>query len=62
VGRFAEQHTAQPSMTRAESVHEALCFGWVDGVRQRIDDERDRSRFTPRALGGVGAAAYSALL
>ncbi len=27
-----------PSMTWSESVDEALCFGWIDGVRQRIDD------------------------
>lgn len=35
-------------MTWAESVDEALCFGWIDGVRHRVDDERYRIRFTPR--------------
>jgi uncharacterized protein YdeI (YjbR/CyaY-like superfamily) len=50
---FSKRHTAQPSMTWAESVDEALCFGWIDGVRQRIDDDRYRIRFTPRRPGGI---------
>jgi uncharacterized protein YdeI (YjbR/CyaY-like superfamily) len=29
-------------------VDEALCFGWIDGVRQRIDDDSYMNRFTPR--------------
>lgn len=32
----------------AESVEEAICFGWIDGLVQRIDEERYRRRFTPR--------------
>jgi len=35
-------------MTWPESVDEALCFGWIDGVRKRIDEERYTIRFTPR--------------
>ncbi len=35
-------------MTWAQSVDEALCFGWIDGVRRRIDDESYSIRFTPR--------------
>jgi uncharacterized protein YdeI (YjbR/CyaY-like superfamily) len=50
---FSKRHTAQPSMTWAESVDEALCFGWIDGLRQRIDDDRYRIRFTPRRPGGI---------
>jgi uncharacterized protein YdeI (YjbR/CyaY-like superfamily) len=36
------------SMTYAEAVEEALCFGWIDGVGRRIDDEVYANRFTPR--------------
>lgn len=41
----------RPSMTWSESVDQALCFGWIDGVRRRIDDERYCIRFTPRRSG-----------
>lgn len=40
--------TGIPSMTWAESVDEALCAGWIDGIRRRIDDDRYCIRFTPR--------------
>jgi uncharacterized protein YdeI (YjbR/CyaY-like superfamily) len=40
--------TKKPSMTWSESVDEALCFGWIDGVRRSIDDESYNIRFTPR--------------
>ncbi len=36
------------SMTYPESVDEALCFGWIDGLTKRIDDEVYAIRFTPR--------------
>ena len=45
---FMKRGTGQPSITWPESVDEALCFGWIDGVRRRIDDERYTIRFTPR--------------
>jgi uncharacterized protein YdeI (YjbR/CyaY-like superfamily) len=35
-------------MTWPESVDAALCFGWIDGVRRRVDDQRYTIRFTPR--------------
>ncbi len=40
--------TGKPSITWEESVREALCFGWIDGLRKTIDDERYRIRFSPR--------------
>lgn len=40
--------TKKPSMTWSESVDEALCFGWIDGIRKSIDDESYCNRFTPR--------------
>jgi uncharacterized protein YdeI (YjbR/CyaY-like superfamily) len=36
------------AMTYPESVDEALCFGWIDGITRRIDDEVTCTRFTPR--------------
>ena len=40
--------TGKPSITWPQSVDGALCFGWIDGVRHRIDDDAYRIRFTPR--------------
>jgi uncharacterized protein YdeI (YjbR/CyaY-like superfamily) len=47
VGYF-KRATGRPSMTWQESVDEALCFGWIDGVRRGIDAESYSIRFTPR--------------
>jgi uncharacterized protein YdeI (YjbR/CyaY-like superfamily) len=40
--------TGRPSVTWAQLVREALCFGWIDGQSRRIDDESHMQRFTPR--------------
>ncbi|BEP13691.1 YdeI/OmpD-associated family protein [Acidothermaceae bacterium B102] len=40
--------TGRPSVTWSEAVDQALCFGWIDGVRRRIDDHAFSNRFTPR--------------
>jgi uncharacterized protein YdeI (YjbR/CyaY-like superfamily) len=40
--------SGKPTVTWAESVDEALCVGWIDGIRKRIDDESYTNRFTPR--------------
>jgi uncharacterized protein YdeI (YjbR/CyaY-like superfamily) len=45
---FHKKGSGRPSITWPESVDEALCFGWIDGVRYRIDDTSYRIRFTPR--------------
>ena len=45
---YYKKATGKPTMTWSEAVDEALCFGWIDGKLQRIDDERHRQRFTPR--------------
>jgi len=42
--------TGRPSMSWSESVDEALCFGWIDGVRKRIDEFTYSIRFTPGGL------------
>lgn len=45
---FYKTGSGQASVTWPESVDEALCFGWIDGVRRRIDDVSYSIRFTPR--------------
>lgn len=45
---YYRRATGKPSMTWSESVDEALCFGWIDGIRRRIDEQRYTIRFTPR--------------
>ena len=45
---FYRKACGRPSITWPESVDEALCVGWIDGLRKSIDAERYRIRFTPR--------------
>lgn len=45
---FYKVGTGIPSMTWSESVDQALCFGWIDGIRKSVDNERYTIRFTPR--------------
>ena len=45
---FHKKGSGKASITWPEAVDEALCFGWIDGVRHRIDDDSYRIRFTPR--------------
>ena len=45
---FYKVNSKKASMTWPESVDQALCFGWIDGVRRSIDDESYSIRFTPR--------------
>jgi uncharacterized protein YdeI (YjbR/CyaY-like superfamily) len=53
---FYKKGTGQPSITWPESVDEALCFGWIDGIRRRIDGERYSIRFTPRRPRSIWSA------
>ena len=45
---FYKKHTGRRSPTWEETVREALCFGWIDGLTRRIDDDAYCIRFTPR--------------
>jgi uncharacterized protein YdeI (YjbR/CyaY-like superfamily) len=45
--------TGLPGMSWSESVDEALCFGWIDGVRKRIDEHSYSIRFTPRKASSI---------
>jgi uncharacterized protein YdeI (YjbR/CyaY-like superfamily) len=45
---FYKKGSGRPSITWPESVDEALCFGWIDGIRKSLDAESYTIRFTPR--------------
>jgi uncharacterized protein YdeI (YjbR/CyaY-like superfamily) len=53
---YYRKAAGKPGMTWQESVDEALSFGWIDGIRKRIDDERYMNRFTPRRRGSTWSA------
>ena len=53
---FKKRRTSDPGMSWPEAVDEALCVGWVDGVRRRIDGERYQIRFTCRRPGSTWSA------
>ena len=53
---FRKVDSGLPSMTWPESVDEALCFGWIDGVRKRVDETAYQIRFTPRQPGSTWSA------
>jgi uncharacterized protein YdeI (YjbR/CyaY-like superfamily) len=63
---FYKRATGVPSMRWSEAVDEALCFGWIDGVRHSIDENSYRNRFTPRRPGSnwskVNIAKVEALI
>ena len=46
---YYKKATKLPSVTVAESVDVALCFGWIDGLKRSVDDKAYKIRFTPRA-------------
>jgi len=45
---YFKKHTGKPSIPYNDAVEEALCFGWIDSIVKRIDDERYMQKFTPR--------------
>ena len=53
---YWKKATGRPSLTWQESVDEALCFGWIDGIRKSIDADSYTNRFTPRRRGSVWSA------
>ena len=53
---FYKKGSGRPSITWPESVNEALCVGWIDGLRKTIDAESYRIRFTPRKVTGNWSA------
>jgi len=53
---FYKKDSGKPSIRWPESVDEALCFGWIDGIRKRVDEISYQIRFTPRRPGSVWSA------
>lgn len=53
---FYKKDSGKPSITWPESVDQALCVGWIDGVRRRVDEEAYTIRFTPRRQGSIWSA------
>lgn len=45
---YYKKHTNRPRIPYDDAVEEALCFGWIDSIVQKIDDERYAQKFTPR--------------
>jgi uncharacterized protein YdeI (YjbR/CyaY-like superfamily) len=50
---FYKRDSGKPSITWPESVDQALCFGWIDGIRKRVDEISYQIRFTPRRRGSI---------
>jgi uncharacterized protein YdeI (YjbR/CyaY-like superfamily) len=48
---YFKEHTGRKSIEYDDSVREALCFGWIDSLIKRLDDDRYARKFTPRKAG-----------
>jgi uncharacterized protein YdeI (YjbR/CyaY-like superfamily) len=57
-----KKHVPERGLTWEEAVPEALCFGWIDSVAQRVDDDARRQRWTPRRPGSRWSAVNIALV
>lgn len=57
---FHKVGSGRPSMRWSDSVDEALCFGWIDGVRKRIDDQSYQIRFSRRRATSIWSAINTA--
>jgi uncharacterized protein YdeI (YjbR/CyaY-like superfamily) len=53
---FYKIGSGKPSITWSQSVDQALCFGWIDGIRRSIDHESYSIRFTPRKQNSIWSA------
>ena len=53
---YHRKAAGRPTITWPQAVDEALCVGWIDGVRYRLDEERHAQRFTPRRKGSIWSA------
>jgi uncharacterized protein YdeI (YjbR/CyaY-like superfamily) len=54
---FYKRQTGRPSIAYDDAVNEALCFGWIDSLVKRLDDDRYARKFTPRKPGSRWSAA-----
>ena len=45
---FYKKHTGKPTLTYNDAVEEALCYGWIESLVRRIDDQKHAQKFSPR--------------
>jgi uncharacterized protein YdeI (YjbR/CyaY-like superfamily) len=57
-----KKHVPDRGLTWEQAVPEALCFGWIDSVAQRIDDDARRQRWTPRKASSIWSSVNIALV
>src|SRR5579871_6542241 len=50
---FYRKDTGKGGLTYPEALDEALCFGWIDGIRKKVDADSYTNRFTPRKSGSI---------
>jgi uncharacterized protein YdeI (YjbR/CyaY-like superfamily) len=55
-------HTGRPSIAYEDAVDEALCFGWIDSLIKRLDDERYARKFTPRRRTAGGPRSIASAM
>ncbi len=53
---FHKQHTGRRSVSYLDALDEALCYGWIDSLVRRLDDDRYARKFTPRKPGSAWSA------
>lgn len=62
---FHKHHTGRPSVAYLDALDEALCYGWIDSLVRRIDDDRYARKFTPRKAdskwSAINRKRYAAL-
>ena len=56
---FYNQRSGKKSITYREALEEALCYGWIDGVRKSVDQSTYMQRFTPRKTKSYWSAVNS---
>jgi len=54
---FHKRHTGVPCIDYDESVRDALCYGWIDSLVRRLDEDRFARKFTPRRPGSAWSAS-----
>lgn len=53
---FYKAHTNKANLSYGDAVEEAICFGWIDGVKKSLDDARYTHRFSPRTASSQWSA------
>lgn len=54
---YTKKGATHPTLSYDDAVEEALCFGWIDSIAHRVDEDRTRLWFAPRKKGSVWAAS-----